>query len=392
MIASTPSNIGAMRILLITDQAPDSNHSAIQGVFNGHLKKYAEVDLVYFDRTLDRPSAGGGKLVLPYRFKRRQIMHGLKALIDPAAYDFVIVRNFFPVLRSVLSHRERHGYRVGFWESFPHSFRRIYEARATGRAVLRKTIEYAIKRRLERRLIERCDFYLPITETFKARFHPDLSIPCLPLPMGVDFSRIDAGPPPENPDARKRFIYVGAVDQLRRLDLIVSAFSRVKGDFVLDLYTPSNNELVKEISLAAATDPRIRVHPPKPRNELLHLMRQYDVGVGLIPESPLYEVSSPTKTLEYYAAGIPAIINRLPEYSSLFDERSAFLCALGEPEIRDTVAGILPMSRTVLRQMGDTGRRAVQSSRDYAVIAAELYRFLEQRLVSAPSRLSEAES
>lgn len=368
-----------MRILLITDQAPDSNHSAIQGIFNGHMKKYAEVDLVYFDRTLDRPSANGGKLVLPQRFRRRQLMSGLNALTDPASYDFIIVRNFFKVLKSILSHRKNYDYQVGFWESFPHSFRRVYEARTTGRAVLRKTIEYTIKCRRERRLIEQCDFYLPITETFRARFHPTLRIPHFPLPMGVDFSRIENTPLPEVSGAEKRFIYVGAVDRLRRIDLMVSAFSKVKGDFVLDLYTPSKNELVEEIQSVAATDSRIRLLPPKPRDELLSRMREYDVGVGLIPESPLYEVSSPTKTLEYYAAGIPAIINRLPEYTSLFDEHSAFLCALTEQAIRDAVTQILQISRVQLRRMGEKGREAVLTRRDYAVMAADLYGFLEMK-------------
>lgn len=365
-----------MRILLITDQAPDSNHSAIEGIFNGHLKKYAEVDVIYFDRSIARPTTAAGKFVLPYKYKRWRTINGIEALTDLASYDVVIVRNFFPVLRKVYAHKKRCGYRVGFWESFPHSFRRLYEARTTGRAVLRKTIEYAIKRRRERRLIERCDFYMPITETYKVRFHPDLGIPYIPLPMGVDFSHIGESPLPEGSDEKKRFIYVGAVDRLRRLDLIVSAFSRVEGDFVLDLYTPSCNELVDEIKSHAAIDPRIRVCPPKPRNQLLQIMRGYDVGVGLIPESPLYEVSSPTKTLEYYAAGIPAIINRLPEYTSLFDGHSAFLCSLTEHDIQNVVAKILGMSRAQLRQMGVTGRQVVLAARDYAVLASELHRFL----------------
>ena len=369
-----------MRILLITDQGPDSNHSAIQGIFNGHLRRHADVDLVYFDRTIDRPTTTAAKLVLPYKYKRRQTVSGIEALTGLASYDVVIVRNFFPVLREIQSHKKRYGYRVGFWESFPHSFRRVYEARTTGKAVLRKTVEYAIKRRLEKRLIERCDFYLPITETFKARFYPDLSIPYLPLPMGVDFSRIDNGPLPEISGTEKRFIYVGAVDRLRRLDLIVSAFSKIEGNFVLDLYSPSTNGLVDEIKSAITSDPRIRLCPPKPRNELLHIMLEYDVGVGLIPESPLYEVSSPTKTLEYYAAGIPAIINRLPEYTSLFDGQSAFLCLLTENDIQDAVTKILPMSRTQLRKMGVAGRQVVLAKRDYAVLAAELYRFLAQQV------------
>ncbi len=369
-----------MRILLITDQGPNSNHSAIQGIFNFRLKEYAEVDLVYFDRTLGAPARVEGRLVLPYGYKRRGVTRGLKTLVDLAGYDFVIVRNFFPVLKNVLFHRGRYGYQVGFWESFPHSFRRIYEARTTGRSVLRKTLEYAIKRRLEKRLIERCDFYLPITKTFQARFHPDLRIPSLPLPMGVDFSAIEGGPYPAESGAAKRFIYTGAVDHLRRLDLIVSAFSQVEGEFVLDLYTPSVNELVEQIRPNTSGDPRIRVHPPRPRSELLRLMRGYDVGVGLIPETPLYEASSPTKTLEYYAVGIPAILNRLPEYMSLFDERSAFLCALTEQDLRRMVERILPMSRTELRRMGEAGHEVVRATRDYVVLAAELHRFLAQQI------------
>ena len=86
-----------MRILLITDQAPDSNHSAIQGIFNSHLKRYDEVDVVYFDRALAKPIVSGGKLVLPYRYKRKQTLNALKTLTDPASYDVMIVRNFFAV-------------------------------------------------------------------------------------------------------------------------------------------------------------------------------------------------------------------------------------------------------------------------------------------------------
>ena len=369
-----------MRILLITDQAPDSNHSAIQGIFNSHLKRYDEVDVVYFDRALAKPIVSGGKLVLPYRYKRKQTLNALKTLTDPASYDVMIVRNFFSVLRNVLSHRKQHGYRVGFWESFPHSFRRVYEARTTGRAVLRKTIEYAIKRHREPRLIERCDFYLPITETYKKRFHPNLRVPHHALPMGVDFSLLPSAPFPEVSGTAKRFIYVGAVDRLRRLDLIVSAFCKIPGDFVLDLYTPSTNELLDEIKSAATADPRIRVFPAKPRDELLGRMREYDAGVGLIPESPLYEVSSPTKTLEYYAAGIPAIINRLPEYTSLFDERNAFLCALTEEGIRDAVMKILQSSRGQLRKMGEMGRQIVLAKRSYVVLARELHLFLAHQV------------
>jgi glycosyltransferase involved in cell wall biosynthesis len=368
-----------MRVLLITDQGPESDHSAIRGIFDRELKKYAECDVVYWDRRLQDPARSNGRLLLPRRYKHRGTLRGLRALVDPAGYDVVIVRNFFGVLRSILARRDHFGYRVGFWESFPHSFRRVFEARATGRAVWRKTIEYAVKRRLESRLVARCDFYLPITETLKQRFRPTLRTPYLALPMGVDFASIDDAPLPEPVGAQKRFIYAGTVDRLRRLDLIVAAFSTVPQAFVFDLYTASDNPLVAQIRSAAAADPRIQVRPAKPRAELLRIMRTYDVGVGLIPDSPLYEVSSPTKTLEYYAAGLPVILNPLPEYASLFNASCAFQCALIEPDIQRTVREILATERATLRAMGRAGREIVKSKRDYAVLAAALHQFLEQQ-------------
>lgn len=371
-----------MRALLITDQAPDACHSAIRGIFEREFVRHAECDVVYWDRQLDYPARRDGRLILPRRYRRRGMLRALQVLVDPGSYDLVIVRNFFGVLRSVLARRDYYRYRVGFWESFPHSFRRIFEAQATGRAVLRKTIEYAVKRRLESRLIDRCDFYLPITETLKQRFRPALRVPYLPLPMGVDFTSIDDAPTPRPAGPEKRFIYAGTVDRLRRLDVIVAAFSNVRQAFVLDLYTASDNPLVAQIRSSAATDPRIRVCPAKPRAELLRIMRQYDVGVGLIPDSPLYEVSSPTKTLEYYAAGLPVILNPLPEYASLFDASCAFQCPFTESDIQRTVTGILAEERATLRAMGSAGREIVRSKRDYTVLAAELHRFLNQRLSS----------
>lgn len=366
-----------MRILLITDQAPESNHSAIQGIFAGHLRQFAAVDVAYFDRTIGKPAVLDGKLVLPHQYRRWRTVEGLKAVTDIGSYDFIIVRNLFAVLRNLLARKKDYRYRIGFWESFPHSFRRIYEARATGRAVWRKRIEYAVKQRLERRLIRQCDFYLPITETFRRRFYPDLNIPCHPLSMGVDFSRIQPVRHPAEPSSVKKFIYIGSVDRLRRLDLIISAFRAVKGDFVFDLYTPSDNDFVRELRSSAFSDERIRICPPKPRDALFGIMRQYDVGIGLIPESLLYEVSSPTKTLEYYAAGIPAIINHLPEYGALFDQSSAFFCSLNPEAIRDTVSRILALEGQDIRHMGEVGRQIVAEKRDYAVMAKELFRFLQ---------------
>ena len=366
-----------MRILLITDQNQGSDHSAVEGIFGRHLKKYCEVDIVYFSKEIRSPQVYGSNLILPGRMKKRGTFEGLRTITDPAQYDIIIVRNLFRALRSVLKNQHRFHYRVGFWESFPHSFRRLHEARTTGRARLRKSLEYTIRQHLENALLARCDFYLPITETFKQHFRANLKIPYHPLPMGVDFNSAPPEPPPLTQSGPKRFIYIGTIDNLRDTALIFSTFAACKGDFVLDVFTQSNNSAVHEIS--ALGDSRIHVYPPQPRAQLIQTMRHYDVGIGLIPPTELYLASSPTKTLEYYAAFIPAIINRLPEYQALFDENSAFICDMTEEQISSMLSRTLATSRDELRQIAKRGRDVIRRQRDYAVLASELYNFLTIR-------------
>jgi hypothetical protein len=369
-----------MNILCITDQSPDSEHSAIEGIFNGALRKFASVSVVYFCRKTKKMAVNGPRIILPHRYKRANLIKPLQRLLDVSSLNVIIVRNYFPVLKRILAHQKRYAYRVGFWESFPHSFRSIFQAKVENRSIFRKSIEYKISQLREKRLLTLCDFYLPITETYRRQFHPDLSIPYHPLPMGVDFSRL---PRPTgrkgnvNTGARK-FVYVGAIDQLRKLDVIVSAFTEYDADFEFGIYTASQNQQVGRIE--SVCDSRIRVHHPLPRAKLLAEMLRYDIGIGLIPDNDLYHVSSSTKTLEYYALGIPAIINRLPEYTSLFDQDSAFFCDLNKESIKSCIAGIFHLSLRDIIKKGRTGYRIVRRKRDYEKMSSQLLKFLRQQL------------
>jgi len=320
------------------------------------------------------------RVILPYAYRRRGATRALHAAIDLSRYDVVIVRNLFSVLRNVLSARGRYAYKVGFWESFPHSYRRIYEARLTGKSVFRKTIEYAIRKRLEHRLIAGCDFYLPITETFKQLFRGGLTIPYHALPMGVDFSHLPAEAGHQRVTGPIKFVYTGTIDRLRQVDLLVTAFTRQRGDFQFDLYTPSDNEVVAWIK--AIGDPRINVRPAQPRDTLYRTLLHYDVGIGTIPDTLLYRVSSPTKTLEYYALGIPSLINHLPEYDSLFDDTCAFFCSPTEDSIGQAIKRMLDTDRETMGRMGKRGTSIVKQTRDYAIMARNLSEFITATLLN----------
>jgi glycosyltransferase involved in cell wall biosynthesis len=155
---------------------------------------------------------------------------------------------------------------------------------------------------------------------------------------------------------------------------LVRAFHATPGDFILDFYTASRNEAVRQV--AELRDPRIRLLPAVPRAELFRLMGGYDVGIGLLPDDELYRVSSPTKTFEYYALGLPALLNHLPEYREVFDDQAAFYCDFTVEAIRQKAAELLATPREILIRQGARGRAAVLEKRNYQKMAEGLFDFL----------------
>jgi len=362
-----------MKILCITDQSENSDHSSIEGIFGTHLKELCTVYIVYFTKTSGNSYIKENKIYIPYSYKRKNIIGELNKIIDLNQIDNIIARNFFPVLKDVLRNKARYNYRVGFWHSFPHTFRRLFEARKENRAVFRKTIEYKIKSSLEKNLIKKCDFLIGMSKEFKSTFYPDMDINYLPLPMGIHFNDLPSYKP--NNDYLKKFIYTGTVDYLRETDFIIDTISGLKEEFVLDIFTQSSNEITRKIKNMG--DGRINIYSAIPRKELFNRISDYDIGIGLIPENDLYNVSSPTKTLEYYSIGVPALINYLPEYTCLFNNESAFFCNFTKMDIQRAVKEILNTPKRKIFEMGIKGRKIVKGQRDYRVLSEKLYNLLK---------------
>ncbi|MHC4993470.1 MAG: glycosyltransferase family protein [Planctomycetota bacterium] len=360
------------KILIFTGIRIGDNESAIEGMIKKSLARRLSVTLVYFDKNSPRNYRQGDCLVLRYRCARFGLAKALGEFVDPADYDFIVVRNLFKVLRQIL--RMRPGAKVGFWESFPHSHERVERAEFTGRSVMRKRIEYGLKSKLERKLIARCDFYMPITEAHKREYYDDLAVPCFPTPMGVDFSGIDLSPEPVDKTRPVRFVYIGAVCGLRRLDVVNRAFLATDQPYVLDYYSYDRNPAVDQIK--AIDNPRIRFHGGMDRALLFEAIRDADVGVCFFPHTRTFITASPTKTLEYGALGMAPLVNEMPEYADLLDESCAYLCDFNEDAIARTLRGILATPREVIRAKGAECRRRVRERRNYDILAEGLFGFL----------------
>ncbi len=362
-----------LNILLIADVGVQSQHSSVEGLFKSRKSLAVHCRKIFFDKGVKIPQSKPDRLILPYKYRRHGLVQALAKYEAIKHYDVIIVRNFFSVLGQIL--KADLPVSVGFWESFPHSRRRLDQALHENRAVLRKRLEYFWAKRREQQLIQRCNFYLPITETHKSVYYPDLTIPSFPTPMGFDFERYPIKPrrPASGP---LRFVYIGAIDELRRFDLINNAFLSQKDDFVLDYFSSQKNESVE--SIKQIQDPRIRFRGALPRTELFAEIATADIGICFFPHTKTYITASPTKTLEYGALGLTVLVNPMPEYQALLDDSCAFLCEFEETAIREKIEAILAKDRSVLTEMGRRLQQRVLQQRSYEKMAERLFAFIRE--------------
>ncbi len=364
-----------MKVLCITDKQYRQSHNQILAIFEKYLLEYAKVEVVYFHRD-SKALQKDSHIILPYGAKHRNLIKFLRQLnIELKTYDFIIVRNFYPVAKQILKAHNK----VIFWETFPHDYRRIYEARIAKKAVFRKSLEYKIKFFLHQRILKQCIAYLTMTPQLAEFFQPNLPIPIFTLPGGIDFKNCDREAINNNLhtcNTPLKFLYTGTIDKNRQLGEVLLAFIETQGDFILDIFTGSTNAEVQKIQSLITQDKRISLHPPLPLLEMLKTLPHYDIGLGLIPNTPLYSVSSPFKTMEYASAGIIPLINDLPEYVRLFDSTCAFFSDFNKQDIKATIQKILNTPPSSLQAMKQVIFQRALESMDYAKLTKKLYNFL----------------
>ncbi|MCF6807785.1 glycosyltransferase [Thiotrichales bacterium 19S9-12] len=368
-----------MKILLISDQMINSDHSAVEGLFYKALNKKITADIVYIDQNANEAyQLESHKIAISKKAKRVGIINELQFLVDLTSYDYVIVRNYFQVLKQLLPYCKKQSIKIGFWESFPHNYRRFEEAKLTNKSVLRKSLEWFLKYRMQKKLISQCDFYLPISKKLKDDFYADINMRSYPLSLGVDMEimpHTDQKKLSENTDTKK-FIYIGTIDQLRDFHLILNAFMQVEENYQLFIYTPSNNSYTDDLKKLSSHNAKICWCKPLKRQALFKELLKADIAVGIFPETKTYRSASPTKTIEYYALGLPALLNHIPEYDLLFNEKSAIFCDFNESSIKDAIKKAIDMPKEQLLAMGNQGRKLILEKRAYDQMVAPLLDFL----------------
>ncbi len=130
------------------------------------------------------------------------------------------------------------------------------------------------------------------------------------LPPGVDFSSI---PPRSAVQEREngpcRLVYIGSLDAIRQVDLMLAAFikARESSDITLDIYGDGEMKTALEKTVSdQRLDEHVTFKGRVDRNIVLAALPSYDAGLAYIPGG-IYDTAPALKTLEYLACGLPVV-------------------------------------------------------------------------------------
>ncbi len=207
------------------------------------------------------------------------------------------------------------------------------------------------------------------------------------VPMGVDAALFDRARvrPVDDPrlDGRRVVLYLGRVAQARRSDFLLDLAGRLAAaepDVLLVIAgdAPSDDEMAwmrREIG-ARDLDRHVLLTGWLPQERALGYAVRAEVGISPIPRGTLYDVSSPTKLVEYLALGIPSVANDIPDQRLVIEQSGAGLCAPMQAE--PFAAAVLRLLRDpgLARQFGERGPAYVRAHRTYDILGrsvAETY-------------------
>lgn len=215
------------------------------------------------------------------------------------------------------------------------------------------------------------------------------------VPMGVDAGLFRRGSvtPSTDPrlDGRRVIVYLGRISKSRKSDFlldVVEALRARQPDILLVIAgdAPSADEMawMRSSITKRGLAQHVLLTGWLPQHAALGYAVRAEVGLSPIPRGALFDVSSPTKLVEYLALGIPSIANDIPDQASVIAQSGAGLCAPMEAAaFRDAVLELLG-NPTMAAQFAARGPGWVNAHRTYTVLAADVAAAYERILPDQP--------
>jgi len=398
-----------MRILLITRETYPTFRVDVDVLFNQELARHGHrIDFVMQASAAGSPASeqqwrnsvvhvgrtvhGAGGAARALRVWRG-VCHDVRWIrrAMPSDYDAIIVRDkvFVGAVAALLLRRS--AIRRVFWLSFPIPDADILHARSgNARFPLVTGLRGIVFRwLLYRFVLPRYDHVFVQSERMKqeiARKGVDAAR-MTAVPMGVDLSQLPPPPTVSRPVASGAALllgYLGTLDANRGLQILIDMLKLLHAQglpvrllLVGDAHDQRDRIRLLDHARRSGVDSSVEFTGMLPRAEALARFAVVDVALSPIPPSPIFDVASPTKLVEYLALGIPVVANTHPEQREVLRESGGGICVPWHARhFARAVRCLAGMSGEERAAMGRRARTWVEQNRSYAVIARRVERQL----------------
>jgi glycosyltransferase involved in cell wall biosynthesis len=203
------------------------------------------------------------------------------------------------------------------------------------------------------------------------------------VPMGVDSALFErsAIPPSADPrlDGRRVLVYLGSVAQSRQSSFLldVALLLRARMPEVLlviagDAPSPDEMAWMRREIASLQLGQHVLLTGWLPQREALGYALRAEVGLSPIPRGTLFDVSSPTKLVEYLALGIPSVANDIPDQALVLEESGAGLCVPMQAEAFADATLRLLGDPALAARLAARGPPWVRTNRSYDILGRKV--------------------
>jgi len=134
-------------------------------------------------------------------------------------------------------------------------------------------------------------------------------------PFGIDFSKYDYDVKKYN-KKNKIFIYVGSLDKIRNIDMLIKSFfileKEIKNVLLLIVGMGNQYMYIRNLISKYNLEKKIILIGYVDHKYIPYFLKTSYVGISYIPMISSYFYQPPIKTLEYLASGLPVIATNTP--------------------------------------------------------------------------------
>ncbi|MCM2566567.1 glycosyltransferase [Janthinobacterium kumbetense] len=203
------------------------------------------------------------------------------------------------------------------------------------------------------------------------------------VPMGVDMEVLQAQAiapvRPEGWEEVSLLAYLGTLDQSRQLERLLDALlivrQRIPAACLLLIGasdTPSDVDDLLAYAQRAGLAGAVRVTGWLPSDQAWPLLAGADAALSYIPRGALFDVSSPTKLLEYLALRMPAVGNDSPDQAEVLTASGAGWLTASEPAAMAAAMAAILSDVPAARARAQAGVAYIEARRSYRVLAQAL--------------------